>query len=131
MEDAQSVVITLLQNPGKVDLQVAAGAGPGTVVIKTPDLSIGQQSPSNPAVRHAVGSGEISENLAVRTARLDPVVPIPDVEREAESLALFHCKSIPEAFIRLAFGGGTAFGLGVREEQVVGNVLVTGCALLR
>ena len=61
---------------------------------------------------------------------MEPGLPVALVQRQAEALALQQRDRVPGAGPGVAFRGAI-LGLGVGEEQVVGDVLVAGRPLLR
>ena len=75
----------------------------------------------------AVVLRHFEEHIALRAPR--PGFPAAGVERKVETLALLYDGSLP---IPLCAGQGSraVFGLGICEEEVVGNVLAAGRALL-
>ena len=67
----------------------------------------------------------------MRRPGLDLVSLIPDIQRDTHPLALFDHRGIEVTLVWFGSGSGLPLGLGVREEQQVRNVLVTGNPLLR
>ena len=64
-------------------------------------------------------------------AGLDPVVAVPGVQREAEPFALFHYRGGPVQLLSAGPAGGAGLGVGIGEEEVVGDILVAVRPLLR
>ena len=62
---------------------------------------------------------------------LGGVALIPDIQREPQPLTLFDHGGIEVTLVGFSSGSRLPLGLGVREEQQVRNVLVTGNPLLR
>ena len=67
----------------------------------------------------------------MRRPGLDLVALIPDIQRDTHPLALFDHRGIEITLVGFGSGSGLPLGLGVREEQQVRDVLVTGDPLLR
>ena len=67
----------------------------------------------------------------MRRAGLDLVALIPDIQRDTHPLTLFDHRGIEVTLVGFGSGSRLPLGLGVREEQQVRNVLVTGNPLLR
>ena len=111
----------------QVGFEVAAGAGTGAGVVEAPYTPVGEDAPSDAAVRRALGRREVSDDLAVRRSCTDvasALVLVADVEREPEALALLDRRGMPEALRWLRFLGSHLLGSGIGKEQMVGNVLV-------
>ena len=107
----------------RVNFVVAASAGGGATFVEGPDAIVGEDAPADAAVGVDVGGGKIAEYLAVGRAGLAACV-----ERPVEVLALGDGEGIGVTFGG-GFGGGKVFGLGVAEEEVVGDVFVVVAAL--
>ena len=58
-------------------------------------------------------------------------VPVAGIKVKTEPLALLHHDGVPESFLRDGPPGGALLGCGIGEEEIVGDVLVAGCPLLR
>ena len=61
----------------------------------------------------------------------DFVVLIMGIQSDAEALAFFHHQSVPVAVAGLTLCGSTLLGADVGIKQVIGDVFLTGRALLR
>ncbi len=129
-EGPQGVVIVAVEYGLEIGLVVAAGPGPGAVIVKAPEASVRQDTPADAPVGGDLSGREVAQDLAVGRARLDSVRPVPGVERQAEALALLNDGGVPVAVGRVRPAGGAGLRLGVGEQQVVGDVLVTVRALL-
>ena len=116
---------------GQIGLEVAAGPGPGAVVVQAPDAAVGEQAPADPALRLDLGGGQVAEDLAVGRPGVESGLPVALVQGQAEALALLHDGGVPGAGGGVRLGRGAFLGAGVGEEQVVGDVLVARRALLR
>ena len=131
MEDTEAVFVAGLKQFRQVGFKVATGAGPGTVVIETPYATIGQDAPTNAALRSDLGRRKVSEDLAVGRTGHDLAVLITGIQSEAEPLALFHHQRVQVAVAGLPLGRSALLGGSVGKKQVIGNVFVTDRALLR
>ncbi len=131
VEGAQGVRIVGLEDRRQIGFEVAAGAGPGAVVVEPPDAAVCEDAPAQPPVRDRLRRRQVAQDLAVGRAPLYGVVRVAVVERQAEALALLDQQRVPEAFLGMAAAGGAPLLLGAGEEQEVGDVLVAGRALLR
>ena len=63
-------------------------------------------------------------------AGLDPVVRVPGIEGQAEAFALLDYGGVTVPAPWVGSAGGAGLGLGVGEEEMVGDVLVAVRALL-
>ncbi len=127
-EGAQAVeAVAGLARGFKVDLIVAAGAGEGAAVVETPDAAVGEDAPADAAVRVDVRGGQVAQDLGVGRAGL---FSFAGVEGQAEALALGDGEGVGIT-LRGRLGRGAALGLGVTEEQMIGDVFVAVAALLR
>ena len=130
VEETKAVFVAGFEHLRQVGFKVAAGTRPGAVVIEAPNPAIRQYSPSDTAVRHDLGRREVSEDLAVGGPGLGFAVLVAGIQSEAEPLALFHRHSVPEAIAGRFLFSSPLCRIGVLEQQVVRNVLVTRCTLL-
>ena len=62
---------------------------------------------------------------------LDPVVAVAGIERQAEAFALLDDGGVPVAVLWIGPAGGAGLGVGIGEEEVVGDILVAVRPLLR
>ena len=131
MEDPQAVLAARLQQVAQVGLVVAACAWPGAVVVEPPDGAVGKHAPANAAVRSSVCGLQIAQDLAVRCVAGRPVAGISHVQRQTKALAFLHGQGVAEACVWILLSDGTRLGVGVGEQQVVGDVLVARGTLLR
>ena len=131
VEDPQVLFPAGREQVRQVGLEVAAGPGPGAVVVEAPDAAVGQHAPAQPTLRLDLGRGQVAEDLAVRGPGVESGLPVALVQGQAEALALLQGDRVPGAGAGVALRGGPLLGAGVREEQVVGDVLVAGGPLLR
>ena len=69
--------------------------------------------------------------LAVRRPAVLPRDFGAGVQRQTELLALFDHRGVLVAFLRVGPTGGVDLGRRIDEQEIVRDVLVTGCALLR
>ena len=113
----------------KVDFVVAAGARAGAAVIEAPDAAVGQDTPADAPVGADIGRGQVAQDLRVRCAGLSVVVLVVCVEGAAEALALGDGEGVHIAS-RSRLVDGAGLGVGVAEQQMVGDVLVAVAALL-
>ena len=130
MKGAEVVFFAGVEQCGQIGLVVAAGTGPGAVVVETPDAAIGEDAPANAALRLDLGRRKVSEDLAVRRPGPEPFFPVAGVERKTEALALLDHGGVPVTGFRAAFGGGAPLGVGVGKKQVIGDVFIASGALL-
>ena len=118
-ESPQGIGIVVFEYGLEVGLVVAVGAGPGAVVVESPDASVSQNAPTNPAVGLDVGGRKVAEDLAVgragspcvrlRRIDLDPVAAVAGIERQVEAFALLDDGGVPGS---RSFRIGPAGGAG-------------------
>ena len=127
-EGAQGVeAVVRVEGGFEVDFAITAGAGERAAVVETPDAAVGEDAPADAPVRADVGRGQVAQDLAVRRTGL---FSFACVEGQAQALALGYGEGVGVT-LRAGFGGGAVFGVGVAEEQMVGDVFVVVAALLR
>ena len=131
VEDEQILFAAGCEQVRQVSLEVAAGPGPGAVVVEAPDAAVGEQAPAQAALRLDLGGGQVAEDLAVGGPGVESGLPVALVQGQAEALALLQGEGVPGPGGGVALRGGALLGTGVGEEQVIGNVLVAGGPLLR
>ena len=131
VEGAEGVFGAGLEHFRQVGFEIGARARARAVVVEAPDAAVGQDSPANPSVRDAVRGGEVAQHLAVRRGGPDPADAVAGVEADAEPLALANHGGVAESVVAAFSGGGARLGVGVGEQQQIGNVLVASRALLR
>ena len=131
VEEAEPILAAGRQHLSEVGLEVAGSAGTGAVVVETPEAAVGQESPPDSALRLDVSRREVPENLAVGRPGLASGVPVAGIKVKTEPLALLHHYGVPESFLRVGSPGGALLGCGIGEEEIVGDVLVASCPLLR
>ena len=115
---------------GEIDLEVGGGAGAGAAVVEPPDAAVGEDAPADAAVRHGVGGVQVAQYLAVRGFGAAGGVFAAVVQGQAEALALLDDEGVPVAVGGRGSLDGAGLGVGVGEQQVVGDVLVAVGALL-
>ena len=130
VEETKTIFLARLEHLRQVCFKVAAGARPCAVVIKAPNLAVRQYSPSDATVRLDFGRREVSEDLTVGCAGRRRAVLIAGIQSEAEPLALFHRQSVPVAIPGHLLCSSPPRRLGILEQEMVGDVLVTRGALL-
>ncbi len=136
VEGAQGVCVVGLEVAGledrrQVGFEIAAGAGPGAVVVEAPEAAVREDAPAQAAVRNRLRRREVAQDLAVGRAALHGVALIAVVERQAEALALLDQQRVPVALVGMAAPAGARLVLGAGEQQEIGDVFVAGRALLR
>ena len=130
MEEAEILLLAGVEQGRQVGLVVAAGAGPGPVVVETPDPAVGQDAPAYAALRLDLGHREISQYLAVWGPAFQSLLPVPGVERKTEALALLHHRGVTETVLGPAFLNGPLLGVGVGEKEVIGDIFLASRSLL-
>ena len=100
------------------------------MVVEAPESAVRQDAPANVAVGLDIGGREVAQQLAVGRAGLDPVVAVPGIEGQAEAFALLDDGGVTVAFAGVGPAGRLGLGLGVGEQEMVGDVLVAVGALL-
>ena len=99
VEGAQGVRIVGLEDRFQIGFEVAAGAGPGAVVVEPPDAAVAEDAPAQPSVRDRLRRRQVAQDLAVGRAPLHGVVRVAAVERQAGALALLDQQRVPEALL--------------------------------
>ena len=130
-KDPQTLIVARLEQVGEVRLEEAARPRPRPPVIQPPHGAVGEDAEPDAPFRGDVGGSQVAQHLAVRGAGTMPVGPVALIEREPEPLALLHDQGIPKTLVRIAPSGSARLGRRVGEQQMVGDILVTGGRLLR
>ena len=126
-EDAQAILGAGLQHLRQIGFEEPGRARAGAGVVQAPHAAVGQDAPPQAVFGSELGGRQVAQHLTVRRAAAAVAV----VEREPEALAFLHHQGVLKARAGVGARRGPRLGGGVGEQQVVGDVLAAGGALLR
>ena len=130
-EGPQAILIARLEQVGEVGLEEAARPRPRPPVVQPPYAAVGEDAEPDAPFRGDVGRSQIAQHLAVRGAGAMPVGPVALIKCEPEAFALLDNDGVLVTILRVAPRNGPRLRHCVDEQQMVGNVLMTGGRLLR